>query len=59
LVNVLLRVICSFGGTGYIVQQFQKYKATVIEAQEWAKGGVSAAVAGTAVASTATTLLGL
>lgn len=43
-------------GLDISVQQFQKYKATVIEAQEWAKGGVSAAVAGAAVASTATTL---
>jgi hypothetical protein len=43
-------------GLDISVQQFQEYKATVIEAQEWAKGGVSAAVAGAAAASTATTL---
>ncbi len=43
-------------GLDISVQQFQEYKATVIEAQEWAKGAVSVAVAGAAAASTATTL---
>jgi len=43
-------------GLDISVQQFREYKATVIEAQEWAKGGVSAAVAGAAAASGAATI---
>lgn len=43
-------------GLDISVQQFQEYKATVIEAHEWAKGGVSAAVAGAAAASGAATI---
>lgn len=38
------------------VQQFREYKATVIEAQEWAKGGVLAATAGVAAASGAASI---
>jgi len=43
-------------GLDISVQQFQEYKATAIEAQEWAKGGVSAAIAGAAAASGAATI---
>lgn len=43
-------------GLDISVQQFQEYKATVIEAHEWINGGVSAAVAGAAAASGAATI---
>lgn len=43
-------------GLDISTQQIKEYKATAIEAEEWVKGGVSAAVAGAAAGSGAVTL---